>query len=111
MNQVRHWKQTFDPRADFVFRKRMVLNCCGVDTTAPGDPVTDELRQAFGNHRLKVWWRGGFIELAPEREDAPDEEIQVTATGKGWFTVTYPDGTTKRVRGREKAEALANGDD
>jgi len=115
MNQARHWKQHFDPSADLVFRRRMVLNCCGVGTVAPGDPVTPEIKEAFGDYRLKVWWRGQFIELAPEQSEARPEEPTpsgdpiVRQTGKGWYTVTFSDGTSQKVRGEKGVEEALRG--
>lgn len=111
--KVRHWKQHFDPDADLVFRKRLALGFTTadgerIDVVQPGDPVTDEMKAAFGKHRFKVWWRGGFIELAPEPITEAVDEVPPTVeeTGKGWYTVRYPDGTSKRVRGKKAVEAL-----
>lgn len=114
MAKMRHWKQNFTLDAPLRFRKRMHLNCCGVDTVQPGDPVTDEMREFLGAHRLKMWWRGEFIEI--DEAALEDEGVVLLAvkvgvehTGKGWYTVTLSDGTQHRVRGKAKAEALLNG--
>lgn len=62
MSRIRHWKQRFDPSADFVFTKRRHL---GLDPenpwVNPGDPVPKE---QLGVHRLKTWWRARYIALA-----------------------------------------------
>ena len=63
MATMRHWKQRWTPGAKLVFRRRMVLGCCGVDVVEPGDPVTDEMLTFFG-HRMRRWWDAGHIELA-----------------------------------------------
>lgn len=110
----RHWRQRWDPNAPLVFRKRLRM---GDDPAKPyvfpGDPVTDAHRAQLGMARLKVWWESGTIERADfdpnlpgggqvVHEAAPVAGIE--STGRGWFTVTFADGTTKRVRGEENAK-------
>lgn len=68
MGRIRHWKQRWDPNADFVFLKRMSL---GLDpkrpVAMPGDPVPKgEVR--LGRGRLKRWWDAGYIGLAGWRD-------------------------------------------
>lgn len=83
----RHWKERFDPHADFVFAKRFNL---GLDRKNPwvedGDPVPKDRRMKALNvrvdrrkeqvgrylnvHRLRMWWDAGWIRLA--EFDAPD---------------------------------------
>lgn len=116
MPRLRHWKQRWDPDADLVFTKRLRL---GLDPEKPfvtaGDPVP---KDRFSIHRLKVWWRAGYVQLADWL--APDERRRLqrqgkklpTAlrpTGRGWYELTMPDGSIRKVRGFEaaKAEILA----
>ncbi len=68
MGRIRHWKQRWDPGADFVFLKRMKL---GLDpkhpVALPGDPVPKGDAR-LGRGRLKRWWDAGFIGLAGWRD-------------------------------------------
>ena len=63
MATMRHWQQRWTPGAKLVFRRRMVLGCCGVDVVHPGDPVTPEMLAFFGN-RMRRWWDAGHVEMA-----------------------------------------------
>ncbi len=111
---VRHWKEVFDPENDFVFLKRAKLGgVCGVHDVVPGDPMTKEMAAVLGSHRLKVWWEARFIGTAEYAvavgmaKQLPRTNMEaVQATGRGWFAVTLPDGSTKKVRGRRAAEEL-----
>lgn len=102
MSKIRDWRQRFHPDADFVFAKRLKL---GLDPDKlyvdVGDPV-DKTR--ITAHRLKMWWKVRVIMLAPE----PELKSTMSHTGRGWFDVTFSDGTHKKVRGREKAERLCH---
>ncbi len=101
MSRIRHWKQHWDPTADLVFAKRFKL---GLDPKKPfvdeNDPVD---KTQFSLHRLKIWWRAGFLKLA----EKPAQIIgTMYPTGRGWYAVTLPNGDVKKVRGKEKAEQL-----
>lgn len=131
MAQCRHWKQRFDPAAKMVWRKSRKLGLCGAERCEPGDPVTEEQKQALGRYRLKMWWEAGMMELLveepqPSQEDAPEkdgpaadsdgkgpessaQEPSMTHTGGGWYDVVLADGSEHRVRGKKKAKALLDG--
>jgi len=126
---MRHWKQRYSPDARLVFRKRMQLGACGVDMVHPGDEVTQEMKETFGRHRLRIWWEGGFLEIQEVEEietdpagtpgeevnedDLTQEEIDdaqpatnLEHVGAGWYDVTLQDGTVERVRGKVSAQLL-----
>ena len=93
MGKVRDWKDRFDPEADYVFLKNLRLFSGRV---RPGDPVPKTL----GRHRLKIWYRGGFICRADSR-NAParmGEPKPVVEKRGGWYRVTFPDGRVENVR-------------
>lgn len=72
MAKMRHWKQHWDPNADLIFTKKLRI---GDDPerpyVLPGDPVTPELRESLGLHRLKIWWEAEFLAIAPEHAPKP----------------------------------------
>ena len=95
MKLTRHWKQVFDPDADFIFLKKM-------GEYSVGDTVPKDI---CSGHRAKVWWRGGFIGLKDwdYEKGKPTSGPKYTALGAGWYQLA--DGT--RVRGKkELAKAL-----
>ncbi len=69
MGKTRHPAQAtqFEPEAALQFRKRRRLGLPGIDWVNPGDPVTAKIRKLLGpngNHRLRMWFRAGILELA-----------------------------------------------
>tara|TARA_R110002167_G_scaffold143958_2_gene333680 strand:- start:34254 stop:34670 length:417 start_codon:yes stop_codon:yes gene_type:complete len=60
---MRHWKQRYDFDADLIFTRRMKLGICGVAVVHPGDDVTDEMKDALGRNRLKLWWESKRVAL------------------------------------------------
>mgnify|MGYP000073651831 CR=1 FL=1 len=87
----RHWKEKFDPKADMIVLKRMVLK--GVQHEYGDDIDTTSL----GAGKLLAFWKAGVIGLKPSSAIVP--------TGKGnWHKVTFPDGSTKQVNGLKKAQ-------
>ena len=115
--RARHWKQHWDPSADFVFLRRLRMDGGSVPNfVLPGDPVTDEMRERMGLARLRRWWDAraiGLAEFDPTTRSRKPESTETPAagiahTGRGWYTVTFADGETKRVRGESQArEELA----
>lgn len=111
----RHWKQHFDPDADYVFSRPMKV---GLDpenpNVIPGDDVPKEL---CDRNRLQLWFNAGFIEIKDWQtlqdkeagiKPAPSFQGSVVSRGRGWFSVTFPDRSSKNIRGQQKAEeALA----
>lgn len=127
MSQCRHWKQRFDVGAKMIFRKSRKLGLCGVERCEPGMPVTEEMKEVLGRHRLKMWWESGMLELlaeapvpSPDEDpaapddsgDSPEEPLEpgsMKHTGGGWYDVVLPDGSKQRIRGKKNAQALLNG--
>lgn len=112
MGRIRHWKERFDPSADLIFSKRMRLHMCGVETVNYGDPVTDEMKDELGKHRMLVWWNANVIQLAPADAPArvePTTEPAVEKLGGGWYNVTPADGDTVKVHGKKALAALLDG--
>ena len=65
MRKLRHWRQRFDPKATFVFRRRTKWSG---EWMEPGDPVPmDGLSVA----KLRNMWDARRIELAEIEEPAP----------------------------------------
>lgn len=55
---LRDWRQTFDPGAEFVWRRRYRYGDALVE---PGDAVD---KAALGPKRLRTFWHAGAIEIA-----------------------------------------------
>lgn len=117
MSILRHYKQRFDPDAEFVFRKNRKLGLCGVALCHKGMPVTQEMKDTLGKHKLRNWWDAGLIELATKQESVEQENVDkdhnlggpamgpaMKHMGAGWYEVTLEDGTVERVRGKKNAE-------
>ena len=64
MATQRHWKQSFDPNARFIYRKRRKFALDPEGFMRPGELMPKEVQMQVGRHRLKMWWRAGWIELA-----------------------------------------------
>jgi hypothetical protein len=107
MSKLRHWKEHWDPHADLMFLKHLTIMG---EKKKRGDPVTQEIRNKLGINRLRRWWDAGYLALsdspqAPAKTDGP-----VRDCGKGWFEVTFPDGTKKKVRRKELKAILLDVD-
>ena len=61
MSKLRHWKEHWDPHADLMFLKPLLI--VG-EQKQRGDPVTDEIRDRLGLNRLRRWWDAGYLALA-----------------------------------------------
>jgi len=127
MSRLRHWKQRWDPNAPLKFMKRLRM---GDDPKKPyvnpGELVTDEQRQKLGVNRLRRWWDSGVLERADfdptvrggVSEDAPKSTPSVPrktvavhiekGEGRGNYLVNVGDDEPIKVRGKKKAENLAN---
>ncbi len=79
VSAIRHWKQKFDPKADFVWRRAVRL---GKVAAVIGDPIPDSIK----NSRVKLirFWEAGIIERADF--EAPD-----VGTGRVAEQPTGPD--------------------
>ena len=105
----RHWREVFDETDEFVFIKPLRLHFGDVEQVAPGDPVTPEMKKAFGPGRLKAWWKArviGTVTYATHLGIEARRKSPIVAVGQGWFEVKLLDGTTRKVRGRKAAERL-----
>lgn len=111
MASLRHPQQRWDPTAEFEFRKS--CTAFGVRVSG-GDPVTPEMRAQLGEHpraqevRLRRLYDTGVIQIRdwqpPAKLAAAGEPI--VPLGRGMFRVEMPDGTVRRVKGREAAAKL-----
>jgi hypothetical protein len=112
MATMRDWRQTFDPDAEFVYRKRRKFAHEPSGFTEPGALVSEQARTALGAHKLKMWWRAGWIQLAdqvkvkPLTEDSPEQAIR--HLGAGWYDVTVG-GNVVRCRTLKKAHEILKG--
>lgn len=130
MGTQRHWKQNFDPNARLVYRKRRKFALSPTGFMEPGEVMPPEVQAKVGRHKLKMWWRAGWIELADFEAPKPykqrlaeqaqanldidhslggpsvDDSEGMTHLGGGWYDVTLPDGSTERVQGKVKAQEL-----
>ena len=66
IRKMRHWKQRFDPAADFICRRLMVWDGVSYD---PGDVIPEGL--ASNRAKLRRFWEAQAIELAPPPEEPP----------------------------------------
>ena len=100
MRIVRHWKQKFNPTADFIFMRGMQLE---EGFALVGSDVPEYLRSQA--HRMQIWWDANLIALknwdydkgVPTDPEAPAYE----SLGGAWFL--FPDG--KKVHGKKALEA------
>ena len=115
MRKLRHWRQRFNPKASFVFRRPISW---GETEYKAGDRVPDD----FPKKKLITFWESGRIELwefdeprgvLKSQSDGAVQGINYedipgyTVVSKGtWFHVTGPDGETKKVQGRAKLDEL-----
>lgn len=67
-----------------------------------GDPVP---KQLFREYQLENMWDSGRIGIAVEK-NTEEGEPTVLERGRGWFHVTFPDGESVTVRGKQKLEEL-----
>lgn len=51
---IRHWKERFTPGMPLIFIRDVRLDAERM--MKAGDPVTPELREELGEHRMKMWW-------------------------------------------------------
>jgi len=107
MSKLRHWKEHWDPHADLMFLKPLLI--LG-EQKQRGDPVTDEIRDRLGINRLRRWWDAGYLALADSPQAPAKTDGPVRPCGKGWFEVTFPDGSIKKVRRRELKAILLDVD-
>lgn len=107
----RHYKQRWDPNAEFVWRRRCLLRSeLEEPYTAPGDRV-DKNQLASG--KLRMLWNAGYIELAdwtpPEdRRHATPKRARAVLhdDGGGWYTLEVAGQRAERIRGRKAMEAF-----
>jgi len=110
MSKLRHWKERYDPERDLFFLKRLRM---GDGYVFPGDPVTEEMREKLGPHRLKTWWKGGTIahevpagamhRVAEQKEGTYPKVLK---SNTSWFTVEVSEGDVRKVNGRKALDEL-----
>ena len=120
--RTRHWKQHWDPSAEFVFAKRLRM---GDDPkkpfVLPGDPVTEAMREKLGMARIRRWWDAKIVQLAdfdattrsrkiesaekvveaydPALTQLSEEKLPTGVTKNGgWFSVQFPEGKIVKCR-------------
>ncbi len=106
MSKLRHWKQRWSPTADLIFLKKLKL---GDGFVLPGDPVTPEIREKLGLHRLRRWWDAGVLALAEaQAPNHVEKTYPFVEKGKaGWYTVTLAEGESPcRIRGKDAVQEL-----
>jgi len=121
IRKVRHWKQRFDPEAEFIWRRAARVPG---GSAAPGDRVE---KSAFPLRRLRKLWDAEWIELAeweaPDmrrrrlaaeardgaeaRGDVPPAgDVVVEYVGGSWYEVRVAGAeASERVRGRKALAA------
>ena len=95
MRKTRHWRETFNPAMDFVFRKRL-------SGFVPGDSIPE----GMPINKRRWLWKSRYIceRRFCEDENVPKPEIQVERKDRGWITVTMPSGERKSLRGEAALE-------
>ena len=127
MSKIRHWQQRFDMSAKLVFLTRRKFAMSETGFMEPGQEISDEMKASLGRHRLKMWWRAGWIGLAdfvdkrtlqrrslnadpvpaqPDPVSAQETAGSVKHLGGGWYDVTLPNGSVDRVHGKVSAQLL-----
>ena len=76
VRKLRHWKQRFDEKAQFIWRKAITWQGKVVEL---GEPIPEEL--AASRTKLRRFWESGVIELA-EFEEPDVQTGQAPATPK-----------------------------
>jgi hypothetical protein len=85
--RLRHWKQQYDPNAEFVFTKPITY---GPKKYKAGDKIPDEL---FDNKtKLRRFWESKTIELYAF--ETPDVTTGQVAEQKPWDEIDLPEGLT-----------------
>lgn len=81
--RIRSWKERWDPKAEFVFAKRLKLGLADQAVVLPGDPVD---KTQFSLQRLRRWWTAGAIRLADQTSKPKDTPCVVRLTADVWET-------------------------
>lgn len=128
MRGVRNYREPWNPDADLVFFRRVRNG--GSEPYRIGDPLTPELREHLGEHRVKLWFEAGYFgdpsyatgkilkaiqerraELGSEPQPLQDttaEDVQIVRHGGPWYEVLLGEESFGKVRGRPAAEVLAS---
>ncbi len=110
---LRHWRQQYDPNAEFVWRRPSVfMGVC----YKPGEKIPAELQK--NKTKLKRFWESKWIELAlfdektgivkefdldlPEGIEVPDD-VQVEQANGSWFSVSAAGNDTPLKLNGKKA--------
>jgi hypothetical protein len=88
MSKMRHWKERWDPTAPLQFNRSFLVLGGQVHR---GDPLTQEIRDHIGPHRVKLWWDANCLTLddsprTPEPKKTPDPIAPgVKSLGGPWW--------------------------
>ena len=108
---LRHWKQQYDPNADFIFRRGLQY---GPETFEPGDDIPQALKDNKG--KLRRFWEAGWIELAlfdepnvatGQVEGKPLTEKQKKVAEKNRIKDKKKAKAKRKAEAKKKAEAEA----
>ena len=73
LRRSRHWRERFNPNADFVFMKTVTVAMPeGKTRFTTGCIVTEEVRSLLGRGRLKRWWQAKVIRVRPKGYEVPE---------------------------------------
>ena len=117
IRKLRHWKQRFDPKAEFIFRRASNWDN---KQYRPGDKVPDSLKN--NKRKLQFMWDAKRIELAefkapkstvpPLKSKTDPVPAETNGTGlpegwsmdkKGnWSIITDPEGGVIKLLGKKK---------
>ena len=109
---LRDIKQKFDPKAPMVMNRSMKW---AGKWYHRGDPIPEELRTHPGG-KFRLFWSSGAIQRS-DWDPKLRRHVEITTPKVsdqrqgGWYTVTYPDGTQKKVRGKAALEELLAGEE
>jgi hypothetical protein len=108
IRKIRHWKQRWDPRARFVWRKQTTWSSPGhkAVTFPPGSVLEDWVIESMGAAKLRRFWESHRIELLEFDVDtgrptppAPPPAAPAAKKASSKKTSSKKASTTKRAEG------------
>lgn len=79
--RVKHWRDRWVDGAPLIWNKPMMI---GTARVVAGTSVTDAQRKLLGRHRVKRWWKAGFVvnaQSASAHATVPARTEPVPASG------------------------------
>ena len=105
---LRDIKQVYKPDAPMVMLRSIKW---GGKDYHPGDPIPKGLRSNPAG-KLRLFWSSGVIQRADwdpmDRQHKKMTKPLVQMAKAGWYTVSWPDGSVKKVRGKAELDKLLN---